>query len=104
MKEKTFLEKTGLFVFGLIFAIPIVMLSGKIVMDLWAWFIVPIFEIHSITYAQALGFSLIVSYLSKNPKGFKHDEEEGKEFKILGYHIARMFLVWGLGYIIHLFV
>ncbi len=41
-------------------------LDGFVLTKLWLWFIVPIFHLNPLTLIQALGFSLVIRYLTKD--------------------------------------
>lgn len=41
-----------------------ILINGWVLSILWAWFIIPIFGIHALTFAQALGLCTIVNLLA----------------------------------------
>lgn len=58
-----------LFVIYLLCLIPGSIWSGYVLSVLWAWFIVPTFELQAISIPAAIGVSLLVNYLtSKSPQ------------------------------------
>ena len=82
---------------GVILFIGIVLLKGLVLKILWGWFIVPL-GIMEIGIAHALGFSIIITYLtatiSKNL--------EFKTIMINSFYSSCMAL--SLGFIFHLFM
>jgi hypothetical protein len=55
--------------------IPVAALWGWSVATLWEWFIVPAFALPAISAAQAIGLSLVVSLLAKNPQKPEKDDD-----------------------------
>lgn len=93
-------------------AIPVVLVvssiaNGFVLSVLWGWFVIPLFEVPSLTIAQAVGFSMVVSFLT-----YQYNDSDKKEEKSLTERIVylillaimRPALVLVTGYIVHLFV
>lgn len=51
------------------------LLDGWAIAKLWAWFIVPTFSLQALTIAQAIGFALVVSYLTHQIQPTEKDDE-----------------------------
>lgn len=92
--------------FGLIIAIPVTMLSGVVLSDLWNWFAVPPLHVPSLTTWQAIGIMFVVGFFFL---GFKRDnyDEDGpfvNMLTMLSTRVVLILLTWGLGAIWHLFI
>lgn len=83
-------------------AVGLTVLDGFVLTKLWSWFIVPIFHLNPLTLIQALGFSLVIRYLTKDilSKDFsKFDSTEESWIKLIVL-IIRPLLFLLLGFII----
>jgi len=49
-------------------------ISGFVILKLWGWFVVPIFETHPLRLAEAIGLMFLVNYLK-----LKRDKETDKD-------------------------
>jgi hypothetical protein len=47
---------------------------------LWAWFIVPIFSLPSLTMAQAYGVALVVNLFTEHHSDAKEEDDEAKKW------------------------
>lgn len=97
------MEAIGKFFTGLIMLIITTILSGFLLVKLWDWFLLPVFEIKQITLIQAIGLTFFISCFIKTIDYTKSQELTWSKFvekfftSIILYGI--LFL---LGYIIHL--
>jgi len=55
-------------------------ISGFVIVKLWAWFIVPTFEVNPLRIVEAIGIMLLINYLKA-----KRDKESD-----MGQHNARV--------------
>lgn len=93
-------------------AIPVVLIvssisAGFVLSVLWGWFVVPIFGVPGLTIAQAIGFSMVVNFLTYqyNDNGSDKKEEKSKGIiYLISLAIARPVIVLAISYIVHLFV
>lgn len=81
--------------------------NGFVLSVLWGWFVVPLFEVPSLSIAQAIGFSMTVSFLTYHyhDSGKKEEESFIKRITyLILLAIVRPIIVLTIGYIVHLFV
>lgn len=69
-------------------AIPVVLVvssiaNGFVLSILWGWFVVPLFEVPSLTIAQAIGISIVVSYFTNQYNDSDKKEEKSLTEKII---------------------
>lgn len=92
--------------FVALFAAPIValflLLTGLVVSDLWEWFIVPIFGLEPLTFGQAIGLSLFLSFTCKHHKLTKTEEEKEKDWESIIKFFCFTLFCWLLSYVVHL--
>lgn len=79
-------------------------LNGWALSILWKWFIASTFEIRQITISQAIGISLIITYLTRS---FSEKQEDKREHPFLS-NVLTAFLKplvsLGIGWIVTLFM
>lgn len=83
-------------------SIPVTLLSGLVLSDLWDWFILPVFTVPPITFMQAVGLSLVVAFfklgLATTPVSGEAERPIATGFaKLFGYLIVLLF-IWGMGW------
>lgn len=66
----------------IIIAVPTTIWNGYVLSILWGWFIVPTFEAPTLSVGYAIGFTMIVSYLTHPINLFKKDNKEWKNWFI----------------------
>lgn len=76
-----------------------IIIKGFIIMKLWTWFIVPIFEINQLRIVEAIGIMLLVNYLNfkreKNNRDNDFSEELGTNIGfVIGTGIFILFSGW----------
>lgn len=85
-----------------------VFVSGFVISSLWAWFVVPLFDVPALTLLQAAGLGLLVMYMSNPPKWDKKLSCEEQDTKHTVAQLAGVLLQpWFtllVGYIIHVFI
>lgn len=87
----------------LIYIVVLSLLSGFVLVQLWDWFVVPNFDVPSITIQTALGIGLIVgmyTHKAEYPDKEKHTTEESIYMMIGSVSYPVLALV--IGYIIHI--
>lgn len=68
------------YIIGLCFDALSYILSGWGLTILWGWFIVPKFELEALSIPQAIGFMLVIAFVTKSkPIG---DEDEDEDFEV----------------------
>lgn len=84
-----------------IIILPLVALRGYVVSKLWAWFIVPIFGLPTLSVAQAVGVSLVVTYFTyhQTPDLKSKDKKEKIEAAVVS--LSQPLLTLLMGYIVH---
>lgn len=79
---------------------------GYVLTALWAWFVVPTFNLPTLALAPAIGLSLVVSYLTHQSDAAK--PPEGDFADKTGRACASAFLlplfVLGIGWVVHQFM
>ena len=94
-------------VFGLVAVLVISTIANGFALSvLWGWFISPVFGLPALTIVQAIGLSMVVSYLT-----YQYIRDSGEKKTLtksilteLVMAILRPALVLGLGAIVNLFV
>jgi hypothetical protein len=91
--------------------LPIIVLSsiwrGYVLTILWAWFIVPVFHLPALGIVAAIGFSLMITFLT-----YHHQREDQADTRSAGEQFGQgmmIALIWpliylGMGYLIQLFL
>lgn len=91
-----------------ILSIPVTLLGGVVLSDMWGWFIVPTFGAVVLTTWQAVGVLLVFTIFKL---GLQHAKIEGEDdqpmisafAKQVGYTVAYLVL-WGMAAIWNLFI
>ena len=95
-------EVLGKFMGGLCVIVISTILRGFVLVQLWAWFVVPQFGLAPLPFANALGLGLIVTYLT-----YKIDTKGDPNYSFIG--VMSVGVLWslmalGFGFIYSLFV
>jgi len=82
-------------------------LNGYVLSVLWGWFIVPVFNLPTLTAVSAIGIAMVVSYLTYQYN--ESDEDDNKSFgeklaKPIAIAILRPLFALFFGWIVHLFM
>lgn len=80
---------------------------GFTLATLWGWFIVPTFELPALSLAAAIGFAMVVGFLTYHFDSAKHAEQPQlveEMIKLLFFSIFRALPTLLIGYIVHLFM
>ncbi len=93
-------------------ALPVVIVvsaiaNGFVLSVMWSWFVVPVFGIAALTVVQAIGFSMVVSFLTYHDTESKTDDSKSLTEKIIYMvmmAIMRPAFTLGIAWIIHLFL
>lgn len=97
----------GCFAATLILGLYVVLLvyftwAGAVVFtNLWAWFIVPLFDVPELTLIQAAGLALVVGYLTRNYNTAKGEDDTKKVVTNTVMLMLSPWLTLLIGYIIH---
>jgi len=88
--------------FGLL--IPIYMLAGIVIADLWLWFVVPL-GLAAISKAHAVGLMILLFFLTNFGKEGYHKDKDVKSLtgRVLALNLSLALgalLVWGVGALI----
>ena len=88
----------------LLLFIPLAMLNGWAISTLWGWFIVPVFHLSLLTMKQAIGFGLVISYLTSTPAHAATQKKETKDqftntLIIIVYNITKPLLAVAVGWV-----
>ena len=99
-----------LLVISIVLVIGSICLGGKVIMDMWNWFVVPTTNFSTLTYPFAIGLwvlldgmiiSNITSSLRNTIKGGITDEESIQAISLNISSLVLMLFTWGIGAIIH---
>jgi len=97
-------------ILGAIALIPILiatsaLLNGWVLTKLWGWFIVPAFELPSLTLLPAIGIGLVVSLLTHQHVHNDYGDDKAKALaSALGAMILSPLMSLAIGYIVTLFM
>ena len=113
-----FIEWFIIGVFGLLilafFILPVaiyfVWAHAYVLVKLWAWFVVPLFHLEPLTWAQAWGVTIVVTYLTHIHYTWKAKDERNTSEKVTEFFLVflKPWSVLGVGwvcahYFLHLF-
>jgi uncharacterized membrane protein len=76
---------------------------GWVLCWLWLWFIVPVFGLPHLSIVQAIGFSLVVNFLTASLSEMKEEDKKPVSERAINGLIFN-FIALGIGYIVHLFL
>lgn len=82
----------------LLWIVPLIILRGYVLVELWSWFIVPTFGLRPLTFAQALGVSLVVAFLTHEPPPSYKDHKTDPYITLVRPYII-VLGCWGFGYL-----
>lgn len=106
MKEKESAALLGCI--AIVLAMPLqAVLRGWVICVMWGWFIVPQFMVQPLSIPSAIGFALMVTFLTG-----KFDAEEKKDGRSLTERVTTLLLmslglplfVLAMAYVVHLFM
>jgi putative flippase GtrA len=83
-----------------------VMLNGYVLSVLWGWFFIPVLQFPAIGIVQAIGISIIISYLTHQQDSYE-DRSKTVEDKIIGalaFSALRPLLALFFGWIVRMFI
>lgn len=77
--------------------------AGSVVLShLWDWFIVPVFNLPSLTLLQAAGLALVVGYLTKVPiSSAKGEDDQVKHWTTVIFGLLFPWITLLIGYVIY---
>lgn len=88
----------GLFLVGVTFCLTYLYTAfaiGYVGMNLWSWFVVPVFGLPAISWGQSYGIALILNLYTHKPNVNTNKDEREKSEKI-GYAIGTLIAPWVL--------
>lgn len=92
------MEKIGIFVVAfVVLCIPALLLNGWAFMVLWEWFVVPTANLRALSFGEALGMSLVVSYVTSGSPSFR-EKTTAEAFKSLAWIFAKPLISLGVGW------
>ena len=104
-------EKSCLSVIFALIAIPVILvlssvLNGFVLTILWKWFMIPVFSLPAINVPQAIGISMLISFLTHQQNGNKKEDKEQFELwvSLLFNALLNPLLVLGIAWIVQLFL
>jgi len=84
------------------------LLNGWALNLLWGWFLVPTLGLPDISIVEAIGISLVISFLTSNPtsSSSSSDDEDWSAIwgKVLGQTVGGPIFAVAVGWILHFFV
>ena len=75
--------------------------NGLVLVRLWDWFAVPIFNLRHLRIPEAIGVSLVLHFMTSNPNDAKEHNSVGKAIGLA--FVVPLFALF-YGWIIHLFL
>lgn len=92
--------------FLLAISIPITLYRAYVLTCLWAWFVVPLFDVPKLGVLYAVGILTLVSLFQQHK--YEHKDEQDREQDLknaiggLAQAVVIITIVWGFAYIVHL--
>lgn len=87
-----------------IFSLGLVCLSGLVASNLWNWFISPL-GVMNINWIQGMGIDLLITFLVYRViQEDMEDQDLNYKMKRFSIALASTLVIWGHGYVIHLFM
>lgn len=98
------MENFGKFCFTIFALVVSAMIGGYILMKLYTWYVVPVFQTPSMGLAQSIGVSFFISYLKWNKKSTdkKQDWDEMMQDFFVSIFMALMY--FGFAWIFTFFI
>ena len=91
-----------LIILGVLALFPLISIyRGFVLCKLWVWFITPIFNCRPLTLAEAIGFSIVVYFLT--PTNSQASKEKW-DLKMKVQMALGPLIALGIGYVVHLFL
>lgn len=81
----------------------LVMLRGYMLSSLWEWFVVPL-DVRPIGVVHAIGFSILVGIFTGLKKNKESPDDLDAAVTELVTNVAALVLVFGFGWVVHLFM
>jgi len=77
------------------------LLNGWVFSILWAWFIIPVFGLPALTIGQAIGLSMVVTFLTYQ---YVDNQKSDKEtnYAVIVLPLAKPFMYLAIGYVVKL--
>lgn len=100
---------TGLLAIAFVIPLTVLFIAGAavaegfVLMQLWSWFIVPVFNLPLLTLVTAIGLSLTVSLVVHSPDMRVIPGETTSLWKLVGNAFIRPAIMLGIGYVVFKF-
>lgn len=107
MKENYGFTYLGIFVFAILSLVIRSVMGGWVLSVLWGWFVQPIFNVPSLSIPLAIGFSIVVGFLTKQPSsasGSKDKEISSLIAEVIGYSILYPLFTLFFGWVVLQFI
>jgi hypothetical protein len=104
--ERVTMKAVLLFIWLLIVLIGGSMWSGYVLSVMWEWFVVPVFHAPQMSVAVAIGLSMLIGMLTRNPQEESKKETDTASMMVSSFSWAFLYplFMMGLSYFVHLFV
>lgn len=87
--------------FTLGFMVGLYAIQGWVLSILWAWFIVPMFNLPPLGILQAIGITLVVGLLTGSAYKAPQNKENGERYAAIVTAVIGPFVVLLVGWIVH---
>jgi len=107
MKENYEFTCLGVFVFAVLSLVIGSVMGGWVLSVLWGWFVQPIFNVPSLSIPLAIGFSMVVGFLTKQPSstsGSKDKEISSLIAEVIVYSILYPLFTLFFGWVVLQFI
>ena len=93
----------GVFVLLAAYVVVASIVRGWVLTYLWQWFILPVFDVRDITIVEAIGLSMVVTFLTVQQQQTKDERDGTEKASDLVAAIIYPFLVLVIAWIVHQF-
>ena len=84
---------------GVIVGLAIV--DGWVLSILWDWFVVSLFGLQSLSIPQAIGFSLVVGYLTHQTMPNQKNKDDKVDYVALASQLLKPFMALFIGWVVY---
>ena len=99
------MDNIGKGVIGVLMFIIVTLVKAWTLVQLWTWFVVPVFGLGALELPYAIGLNLIVvAILAKRPKAIKEKEFWERYYLDVTFKITMSIFVLCLGWVVNLFI
>lgn len=102
---ETFYKAFTNFILGTILVIGSILFRGYLLSTFWEWFIIPIFDVETISILQAIGLSMVIGLFTyKRQKESTCTKEDEYWFTGILTVMFNYLIIWFMGWILTLFI